>query len=255
MEDDDHLRLAGVTRLSLQGRGPKDAFIFDPHRLAFPCWALGLADGRPGLLVTLDRHFDLVPPQDVAAIPDVQAPLRKLDEFARWSLDVRNYDHVLAAMEAGIVKNAIVIARFKPRGTVDPTEYTDRRGETHRLLAVPTIDRLADGFGGVGQSPEAHEAEALIREARSIVLDVDLDCFTTPSDADPTEVVPWSRELIRRMLLPPDSGPFWDAVLFKTKVLTIAREPLHCGGMIASNKLFEELATVLFQELLNTDLP
>ncbi|MBX5484136.1 MAG: UPF0489 family protein [Myxococcaceae bacterium] len=255
MDETDHLRLAGVTRLSLRGRGPKDAFIFDPHRLAFPCWALGLADTRPGLLVTLDRHLDLVPPSDVTAIPDAQDPLRQLDEFARWSLDVRNYDHVLAAMEAGIIKDAIVIARAKPRGALERTEYVDRRGEKHRILAVPTIDRLADGFAGVGQSPEAREAETLIREARSIVLDVDLDCFTTTSDADPTEVVPWPRELIRRMLVPPESGPFWDAVLFKTKVLTIAREPLHCGGVIASHRLFDDLAGVLFVELLRTDLP
>lgn len=255
MDDNEHLRLAGVIRLSLGGRGPKDAFLFDPHRLAFPCWALALNGQRPALLVTLDRHFDLVPPRDPAGVPEAAAPLRELDEYARWNLDVRNYDHVLAAMEAGLVADAIVIARARPRHAFEGAEYIDRRGEKHRILATTTIDRIADGFGGAGQSPEAQDAEQLIRKARSAILDVDLDCFTSPSDADPTDVVPWPRELIRRQLRPPGSEPFWDAVLFKARVLTIAREPLHCGGVVAANRLFEDVGEVLFRELLGTDLP
>lgn len=255
MDDTDHLRLAGVTRLSLGGRGPRDAFLFDPHRLAFPCWALALADARPALLVTLDRHFDLVRPKNVEAVPDASEPLRTLDEYARWQLDFRNYDHILAAMEAGIVGDVIAIARSRPRGALEGNEYLDRRGEKHVILGASTIDRLADGFGSASQSPEAQDAEGIIRNARSVILDIDLDCFTTPSDADPTDVVPWSRELVRRLLRPPGSDPFWDAVLFKSRVLTIAREPLHCGGVIAANRLFEDVSEVLFRELLGTDLP
>lgn len=253
--DNEHLRLAGVTRLSLAGRGPHDAFVFDHHRLALPCWALALGEARPALLITLDRHFDLVPPEDVSVIPDASEPLRHLDDFTRWQLDYRNFDHILAAMEAGIVGDAIVVARSRPRKSFDGTEYEDRRGEKHRILSVPNIDRIADGFGGAAGAPEAQEAEELLRKANTAILDMDLDCFTTTSDADPTEVVPWPRELIRRLLVPPGSEPFWDAVLFKARVLTLAREPLHCGGMIAANRLFEDAAEVIFRELLKTDLP
>lgn len=255
MVDNEHLRLAGVTRLSLGGRGPRDAYIFDPHRLAFPCWKLGLGDAVPALLVTLDRHFDLVPPEDPAAIPEVSESLQTIDEFARWQLDPRNYDHILAAMEAGLVSDAIVVARSRPRRSLETDTWVDRRGESHRILSASTLDRLADGFGTGAGTPEAQDAEGLIRKARSIILDLDLDCFTTMSDADPTEVVPWTRELIERQLLPMGSEAFWDAVLFKSRVLTIACEPLHCGGVVASNRLFEEVATVLFRQLLQTDLP
>ena len=255
LDTPDHLRLAGVTRLALQGRGPRDAFLFDHHRLAFPCWALGIADGRPALLVTLDRHFDLVPPPDVHAVPDARAPLERLDAYARWELDTRNYDHILAAMEAGIVSDAIVIARTRPRRAFEGREYIDRRGERHRIVEARTLDRIADGFGSAAGTPEAADAEALLRAARNLILDIDLDCFTSPSDADPTDVVPWSRELIRRQLIPHGSGPFWDAVLFKARVLTIALEPLHCGGVVAAHRLFEQVAEVLFRELLHADLP
>ena len=77
----DHLRLAGVVRLGLSGRGPKDAFLFDPHRLALPSWTVALGEQRDALLITLDRHLDLVPPASPQAIPDASAGLRALRRF------------------------------------------------------------------------------------------------------------------------------------------------------------------------------
>ena len=144
-----HLRLAGVIRLSLGGgRGPADAYVFDPHRLALPAWACALGDDGPAaLLVTLDRHLDLVVPQAPAAVPDRSAGLRALDEHARWALDVRNYDHVLAAMEAGLVGDALVIARGDVLGARSRgTTYVDTRGRSHRLVVVPTVDRAAEAY-------------------------------------------------------------------------------------------------------------
>ncbi|MGA9526353.1 MAG: hypothetical protein WBV82_33175 [Myxococcaceae bacterium] len=255
MTTPDHLRLAGVVRLGLSGRGPKDAFLFDPHRLALPSWALALGEQRSALLITLDRHLDLVPPASPERIPDASAGLRALDEFARWELDVRNYDHILAAMECGLVGDLIVIARARPRGAWEGSTYTDRRGHLHRIVVAPHVDRLSDGYGSRDASPESREAEALLSTDSPVLLDVDLDCFTTPSDADPTEIVPWTRELIRRHLMPAGSERFWDAVLTRTIALTFAREPAHSGGVVPANRLFEDVSEVLFRELLGTDLP
>jgi hypothetical protein len=249
-----HLRLAGVTRLSLSGgRGPKDAFIFDPHRLALPCWALALEGGPPALLVTLDRHFDLVPPERPA--PPASSGLRALDEYARWELDVRNYDHILASMEAGLLSDALVLARAKPRGAVEAEAWTDRRGVTHRLLGATSVDRVSEDFGQPSAAPKVAQAAELIARAERVLLDVDLDCFTTVSDADPTAVVPWPKTLIREYLLPPGSEGFWRAVLERCVALTFAREPHHCGGLLASAELFAEVSDVLFGELLGTEPP
>ncbi|OJT26987.1 hypothetical protein BO221_03000 [Archangium sp. Cb G35] len=253
-ESHKHLRLAGVIRLSLGGgRGPSDAYVFDPHRLALPSWACALGDdGPPALLVTLDRHLDLVVPQAPAAVPDRSAGLRALDEHARWALDVRNYDHVLAAMEAGLVGDALVIARGRPRGTFSGDVYVDTRGRPHRLVVVPTVDRAAEAF----HSPAPGDAvREVLQAAGRVLLDVDLDCFTSLSDADPTTVLPWPRGVIRDYLLPPDSESFWDAVLEKCVALTLAREPHHCGGLLASGELFRDVAEVLFRELLRTQPP
>jgi hypothetical protein len=249
-----HLRLAGVIRLALGGgRGPTDAYVFDPHRLALPAWACALGeDGPPALLVTLDRHLDLVVPAEPAAVPERGAGLRALDEHARWRLDVRNYDHVLAAMEAGLVGDVLVIARARPRGALLADTYVDTRGRTHRLVVVPTVDRAAEAW--LHPAPGDRVREVLDAAPR-VLLDVDLDCFTSPSDADPTTVLPWPQDIIREYLLPPDSEPFWEAVLARCVALTLAREPHHCGGLLASGRLFQDAAQVLFREVLRTEPP
>jgi hypothetical protein len=249
-----HLRLAGVIRLSLGGgRGPADAYVFDPHRLALPAWACALGEEGPAaLLVTLDRHLDLVVPEAPAAVPDRSAGLRALDEHARWALDVRNYDHVLAAMEAGLVGDALVIARGRPKGTFAGDVYVDTRGRSHRLVVVPTVDRASEAFTAPAPGDAVRD---VLLAAERVLLDVDLDCFTSLSDADPTTVLPWPRGVIREYLLPPGSEAFWEAVLDKCIALTLAREPHHCGGLLASGVLFQDVAEILFRELLGTEPP
>lgn len=249
-----HLRLAGVTTLSVAGaRGPRTVYLFDPHRLALPCWALALEQAgvsEPATLVTLDRHFDLVAPPDVRAIPPRTAGLRALDEHARWQLDVRNYDHITAAMEAGLVGEVVAIARAKPRGALEEAVYRDREGGTHHVHRRATVARAAEGWD-VPDDP----VRALLERDGPLLLDLDLDCFTSPSDADPTTVLPWPREAIRDFLVGPETRPFWDAVLPRALCLTLAREPHHCGGVLAGDRLFAVAAEVLFQELLGADLP
>jgi hypothetical protein len=250
----EHLRLAGVTRLGLSGRGPQDAYVFDPHRLALPCWALALRDRpKPALLLTLDRHLDLAPPP-ADPLPNV-ADLTQVDRYTRETLDVRNVNHILAAMDLGLIGDAIAIARASPAGATTDRPWIDRHGQPHHILTGPTLERFTDGFGTNAASPLAREAQQLLEEAPTVVLDLDLDCFTTPSDADPTSLLSWPPELIREFLLPAGSELFWDAVLKRCAVFTLAREPYHCGGLIAAGRLFESAAPIVFQELLRTDPP
>ncbi len=241
--------MIGVIELGLGGRGPKRGFVFDAHRLAFPCWAEA---GRGNVLVTLDRHFDTVPP--VNRVGRDAAPA-ELERFAHQQLDVRNYDHVLAAMDAGLLSHAVVIARGRPVGAVDGASWVDSHGQRHELISSATVDGLAADFGRGGASGPSKRAEAVLREATGVILDVDLDCFTSQSDADPTTVLPWPLEVIRQHVMPRGSEAFWEAVLGKCVALTFAREPGHCGGLVASGRLFELASRVIFEELLQTDLP
>ena len=231
----------GVTSLSIQGRWPlRRAFVFDEHRLALPCWGAAVPQGKSAVLVTLDRHFDLVPPK---APPKPGATVRELEQWALSDADPRNVDHLLAAMEIGLVSDAILIARSRPRGAVEGDRFVDSRGGVHRLITAPIVERVPA------------EAMAVLAQAEHVILDVDLDCFTTTSDADSTALVPWPAELIRDFLMPPESGVFWEAALSKAVGFTLAREPYHCGGLIATGRLFEVAAKILFVELLGADLP
>jgi hypothetical protein len=230
----------GIIELSLRGRGPSRGFLFDPHRLAFPCWAETVE--APAVLITFDRHFDLVPPA-VEVPPHPGAA--DADTFARTRLNIRNVDHVIAAMEAGFISHALVVARAWPVGAHQEPSWTSRDGVAHRIHSAPTLERLLDDPA----------AMAVLDEAGGTLLDFDLDCFATPSDADPFTLVPWPRRLIRDFLRPSGSERFWSRALANCRALTMAREPNHCGGVIASNHLFEALAHVVFEELLETDLP
>lgn len=236
---------AGIIELSIHGRGPRRGFVFDPHRLALPCWAEVTGDG-PALLLTLDRHFDTVTPKDAPA-PGQSADA--LDVHARERLDHRNFDHILAAMTAGVITDAIIVARARPVGAV-----TFDWGR-HELISAPTLDLVSAEWGTPHATPEGRRAYAAVTRASRVILDVDLDCFTTPSDADPTTVVPWSVELIREFVMPRGSDAFWNDVLGKCVGFTFAREPGHCGGLVASGRLFESACAVLFEELLQADLP
>src|SRR5581483_3308475 len=133
----------------------------------------------------------------------------------------------------------LAVARFNPKGAVTEETWTDARGGRHQIARAPLLDR----WTGLGPWPK------VLDSAQQILLDVDLDCFTTPSDADPTAIVPWPTELIRESLLPRGSERFWEAVLAKTVALTFAKEPYHCGGLVAADRLFEAVAQVLFVDI------
>ena len=83
---------AGIIELELGGRGPKRGYVFDPHRLALPCWAQrqGPSLLRRGVIRLRVRHWagrmDIVflyhsemPPDAAHAFQHVQAG----PEFAR----------------------------------------------------------------------------------------------------------------------------------------------------------------------------
>jgi hypothetical protein len=198
--------------------------------------------------------MDLLPPRHADPVPDRAEGVLALDHHARLNLDVRNVDHILAGMEAGLIQDAIVVARTRLPGAAEKA-WVDRRGKHHALLTVPRLEALTDGFGTETPSEQARAVAQMLEKHAVTLLDVDLDCFTTVSDADPTSVVPWPEELIRAFLMPEGSPRFWDAVLLRCAGLTVACEPYHCGGLVAAHRLFERVATVLFREILAAEMP
>lgn len=238
------LALADVHRVTTEIRGRTvEVFLFDHHRSSFALWCHVAARlGRPLSLVTLDRHFDLEPPR--APAPDHRVPLEELDLFARHRLAPSNDDHIRAAMEAGAISDGLFVARsHEPRDFPALRDWTDARGMSHRSVVARTI------------AERRPDADAFVERAQDIVLDIDLDCFTTRSDGHPDEVLAWDRERIDSFLRPPGSEPFWAAILERTRVVTIAREPFHCGGFAQGARLWLDMADVFFERLLEVPQP
>jgi hypothetical protein len=237
------LSLANVHRVCTRARDRSlDVFVFDHHRTAFLVWAWAARQGRALTLLTLDRHMDLEAP--MAPPPALAVSLEELDGYARWKLSPRNDDHVLAALEAGAVGDTAVIARSHAPASLEGFRpYVDRAGRPHRFAFARTLEEASA------------EVSDLVRSAERIALDIDLDCFTTLSDADPEEVVPWDAEHIDGFLRPPDSQAFWEQALAKVAVVTIAREPYHCGGLGRAARLWNAFAHVFFERLLHVPPP
>jgi hypothetical protein len=220
-----------VTPLRVEGRVACDVYLFDPHRLALPVWA-ACVRGPGALLLSLDRHFDLVKP--AGSVPRRGDPLENFDQFTRWQADVRNVDQILTALEGDLFTTALVAARTRlPEGATG-----DRR-----VLAAATLRSLL----------ASDQARYLLAAAPEIVLDIDLDCFTSLNDADPTAVLTWPEDQIAEFLLPDDA--IWKQIWPRLSGVTVAREPLHCGGVVEGNRLFERFARVFFQRMLGADLP
>lgn len=238
------LALADVHRLTTVTRGRTiDVYVFDHHRTAFTIWThAAQALGAPLTLVTLDRHMDLGTPAAVA--PRFTEPLRQLDAFARHELAPSNDDHIVAATESGAIADAVVVARsHEPASLARFRPLLDRTGTLHRFAFAPGPARLGA------------DAHVLVREAGHIALDIDLDAFTTPSDGDPEELLAWDRAAITRWLQPPGSGSWWDELLARTAVVTIAREPYHCGGFARGAQLWRDFSAAFFVDLLRADEP
>ncbi|MGI5864477.1 MAG: hypothetical protein ACOX6T_20840 [Myxococcales bacterium] len=220
-----------------------EVYIFDHHRSAFPLWTLAAEKlGNPLTLVTLDRHMDLERP--AALLPDGARSLESVDRYARFALSPRNDDHVLAAMEAGAIGDGVIIARSHQPGSLEAfRSFVDAQGRAHRCAFARTVDLVGD------------DARALIAKSSDIALDIDLDCFTTLSDGHHDEVLTWDLELIDAFLRPLDAEDFWRPVLERTRLVTIAREPFHCGGFGRSAALWPAFAEAFFCRLLGVPAP
>lgn len=241
MQPSPFLALADVHHVTCHvGGRALDVFVFDHHRTAFTVWSLAAQREGPLTLLTLDRHMDLGVPAKVA-LP-YTSDARALDGFARHDLAPSNDDHIVAAMEAGAIDHAAVVARshWPPDlGAFRP--YRGRTGRLHECAFSPSLERA---------SPELVDR---VLASDRLVLDIDLDCFTTRSDGHVDEVITWDESLIDAFLRPDRFD--WAPVLDRVRVVTIAREPYHCGGLGRGAALWHSFARVFFERLLGVPAP
>jgi len=238
------LALADTHRVTTAIDGREvELYIFDHHRSAFAPWChTAMQHGQAVDLITLDRHMDLQPMHLVP--PPHQASIAELDMFARHQLACSNDNHIPAAVEAGAIANTVVVARSHPPPDISSFRpYRDHSGTTHRFAFARSLASLDT------------DAMELLERGGPLILDIDLDCFTTRSDADPDEVLCWDDEHLRSWLLPPDHDRIWNAIRRRVVTITLAREPFHCGGFDRAARLWMRFSRLFFGEILSVSPP
>lgn len=214
--------------------------VVQEHRFAFWFWTkwmherLVLKDASPPPhLVTIDYHDDVGAMSDV--VPEVLERLDVADEteaalFAWCGLNPKNDGHILPAQYLNSLRDAFVL--FKGDDGDDRSgTIRDLKGGEHSFRYFNTVDDLLG---------------ALPKDGSPIVLDVDLDYFTT--GAGPSGLLPIHKSQPREMReLLGLEGPLMREVLPRTVGVTIALEPAWCGGIRNSLQLLDRLSREWFE--------
>jgi hypothetical protein len=254
----------------------KPLLVYEDHRTTtFVLWhAMHVAHKleAPPLLLYFDRHDDAKQPQSLDVIRQLrQEPgsKEKVHEFVEWGLSVLDDDWLIAAMELGLVGDAINIgADDTPNLPQFETIHTDHLGVEHRIWALPHLWHAFDyqqplsdtareaEFRGIWDAlrwePGRHPPFATHEGAPPVVLDFDLD-FLAGHFAE--RIMAWPSDTIHAAftrMSTYDRTEGWSAARFleaiepRVAFRTVARESDHCGGTEESQSVLAALDAVLW---------
>lgn len=191
------------------------------HRFAFYFWSRWFVEKlnrdyiRAPLLITIDWHQDLAPPND-----NERDDLNNLDpmnkeevlSFCQDRMNPFNDGHILSAAWMGIISDIVVVCKQKFRS---PDQFRDFSGKSHSISKFTSFDA----------------AHAELEKYDRVILDIDLDYFTESESfrgGDP-DVRLDSEEEIRSVLNP--HSDFFQSVFKRFLGMTIATEPGFCGSI------------------------
>lgn len=208
-------------------------------------------------LITVDKHFDLTPLEDEAK--------DSLNEFLNTSEDFSIHDlrniieenfrptnssFIYAAMELGIVNDVLIVSPDNAE-SLKKDNYIDRRGIEHFLYYTisPTNFWFPRGRGILNDisNPRKNEIKEKIENSQ-IIIDFDLDYFTYHKD-EKTFII--SRDNFDHIFLNSyrgDNLPY--LITEKSSVITIALEPLFCGGIKICARILDVFINEYLAELL-----
>jgi hypothetical protein len=217
--------------------------LFNYHRYAFFFWnkwsqllKAKHGDILPPSLVTLDWHQDLAFPDD--------GEKRNLDGLDLsdnldvalhcWlNLNPLNDTHIASAAYCNLIGDIYVHCRQRNDQQWGDMLFTDQFGNTHVIRRYKTFDEL----------------EAALLKARHdhVYFDIDLDFFAIENSYSGRDrrFKYMKKDAIHDMLKPERKAIRW--IFDRLAGFTIALEPQHCGGLLASNKLLDILNKLYFK--------
>jgi hypothetical protein len=219
--------------------GAIELAIFQEHRYAFFYWLKWTREAKketPPCLVSLDWHQDLCFPCETEKDWLINLDQTHDGEVAifAWSKLAGNNDgHILSAAYLNLIGNIYVHCR---QGSFESTwrdeELIDMYGNRHLIKKFKTFEAL--------------ENHMLQTKEDKVYFDIDLDFFTiqNPYNGKGNLFTYMKRGGIQDILSP--ERPLIDWIFQRLSGFTIATEPQHCGGLLASNKLLNQLDNIFF---------
>jgi hypothetical protein len=214
------------------------------HRFAFHYWLRWRAQEQragasPPNLLTIDWHDDVGGDCDFAPAQLEQLNPKDENELSLfcWSrLRSLNDGHIAPAQYLNAIGDVYIILKQRQDVREMHDGYRkrtqkDRHGNLHQIHYFDTIDLFL----------EKHEFDPI----HPLVLDIDLDYFTTSDDSCERGAEQLVSDLSINDVISPDS-PLMRWVFPRLAGFTIALEPHYCGGIRNCMHILDVLSDTLF---------
>lgn len=263
---------ANIETFSYRG---KDIVLYDDHRtilnIIFEANKLNIFSETPNLIY-FDRHDDacksfikseILEKIGVSSLDN--ATSKQFWSFTEFDLSYLDDDWLLAGMELGLIKDAVLIGQEENHNIQNlKNKYSSENGMVHELFSIPHLSSSLNNRGCLG---DAIIKESYFKNVREIVqfnhdrfndeevkpfiLDFDLDCFTSISR---NKTHAWLEYIFtQEFYINTTVRYFMQSLIERASFITICREAKCCGGLGESNKILNYLDRYLFDGNLNTD--
>jgi len=267
--------LSNHTNIEVYSFHDKYIILYDDHRsilnVLFETKKLGLFSTTPNIIF-FDKHDDACNPQinakdlfekwGIERIEDVSS--RDFWSFVEFDLSGLDDDWLLAGMELGLINHAVVIGQTENSNMRDLNNlFESSDGEVHELFDIYHLNYSLGSRGCLGDNvikepyyenvrnifeydqPPYGRYDKFSKEVTNpIVLDFDLDCFTTECE---NNVYAWPEAIFREKYYDNEEvRHFMHKLINRSTIITICREPKCCGGLGESNKILGYLDKYFF---------
>jgi hypothetical protein len=260
----------------------KTVIIYDDHRSILNVLYFGVNRGffsKPPNIITFDFHDDCkqLKGHQLSTIKRLflQSPdLKEFWSFVEFELSTLDDDWIKAGCECGLIENVINIGADTPMNldSDEINEYKDHKNKIHDLLVLPHLDDALSYYHGIFDSalgdPRYNRALEILQldekkdctfnegSIYPFVLDFDMDCFSVQCV---NEQIAWPETVFvekyvrNRKGNPLSPQDFIKKLMQRCEIITICREPTHCGSIGESNKVLRYLDKYIFEGNLNTE--
>lgn len=255
----------------------KDIIVYDDHRclltVLFEAKKFGLIDEQTNL-ITFDLHDDARHPhhktaeklEEIKKIGLAKFSSRDFKSFIEFDISEDDGDWVTVGMELGLIGNILNIGCEENFNITNwkNNRYESKDGRQHLGFVIGHLKDALNPHGGKVADVSIQENDRIrkllcfdnsgpfpsICNDPDIVLDFDLDCFTSTCME---KRFAWPEHIFREEYgWDGAAGFFIHELIRKSKFITICREPSYCGGIGESNKILEYLDNYFFCGCLGT---